>query len=103
MSPKRPSQIVSTLLDRFIDSPDARALRAEADRLKIGELRLSSGTPTVIYLAAGEPSEGMATLEAFATVLFGFPVKVIALRSLPAWRREGAWSAGTPLPSAPRS
>lgn len=91
MSTKRPSRIVNTLLDRYTDSQEARALRAEADRLKIGELRLSSGSPSVIYLTEGEPSDRLATLEAYASVLFAIPVKVLALQSLPAWRRERAW------------
>jgi hypothetical protein len=51
----------------------------------------------VIYLADGEPSDRLATLEAYASVLFALPVKVLALQSLPAWRRERAWSTSTPV------
>jgi hypothetical protein len=97
MSSKRPSRIVNSLLDRYTNPPDATALRAEADRLRIGEIRLSSGSPSVIYLAEGEPSDRLATLEAFASVLFAVPVKVIALQSVPAWRRDGAWRASKPV------
>lgn len=85
------------LLDRYTDLQEARALRAESDRPNIGKVRLSAGSPSVIYLAQSEPSDHLPTLEAYAKVLFGKPVKVLALQSLPAWRREGAWRASTQL------
>lgn len=97
MPAPRPNRIVNALLDRYIDSQDARALRAEADRLGIGELRLSEGTPHVIYLAEGSPSPQLERLEAYASVLFGLPVKVLGVQSLPAWRRASAWSGSKPL------
>lgn len=97
MPPKRPlaARVSALLSSRYTDSLDAHALRAEADRLKLGEIRLSSASPHVIYLVEGEPSDSLATLEAYASVLFGIPVKVVTLQSLPAWRRERAWSTST--------
>ncbi len=97
MPAQRPNRLVNALLDRYTDSDDARALRREADRLGIGEIRLSSGTPHVIYLAHSEPSDRLATLAAYASVLFAVPVQVISLQTFPAWRRDGAWRSSAPI------
>lgn len=101
MPAPRPSRVQQVFTNTYVESPHADALRAEADRLAVGVLRLYSPSPSVIYLADDGAAASLDQLAAFASVLFGVPVKVLALASLPAWRRERAWSSSVPLGGDP--
>lgn len=81
----------------YVVSPEAQAVAGHAVVLGIGEVRLGAATPFVTYLVAVPPSEATDALAAHASVVWGMTIFVESLWRLPAWRRDAAWAAASPV------
>lgn len=79
-------------------SPMAQALAREAERRGLGELRLAGVSPQLTYLVRGGPGPEVDALAAFGSVVFEASVAVLALDTLPEWRREPAWEGARVVP-----
>jgi len=78
-------------------SPMAQALAGEAARRGLGELRLAGVSPQLTYLVRGAPGPEVSALAAFGGVVFETSVAVLALDTLPEWRRGPAWERAVPV------
>lgn len=89
-----------SMADLYTRSAAAGAVAAMAAHLGLGEVRLAGTTPYLTYVVDAPPGPSVDALAAYATLALETSVMIIALSTLPEWRRAPVWSgAPTVLPA----
>lgn len=94
--------LLSAMAKLYTRSQGAGAMAAMAVHLGLGEVRLASTSPYLVYVVDAPPGPSLEALAAYATVVMETSVTVLSLQTIPVWRRTQVWN-GSPVACVPEA